>query len=118
MNEDHLTQNLRQTNTRLRQWLESLETGPVHPMAPSPRIIAELLSELIRAGEWLRDGVPAASGQELKAEVAEYRRNLARLRTQMPAIHNHLLQERARLEAERTRIESAAAWATGSHQTL
>jgi len=36
----------------------------------------------------------------------------------MPAIHAHLLEERARLEAERTRIESAAQWAQGSHQTL
>ena len=117
MSEDQLTQNLRQTNTCLRLWLESLETADAHP-TPSPRIIAELLSELLRAGAWLRDGLPEACGLQLEAEVGEYRRNLGRLRTQMPAIHHHLLQERVRLEAERTQLESAAAWAAGSHQTL
>jgi hypothetical protein len=118
MSEDELAENLHQTNTRLRRWLESLEADPAHLAPPGPRIISELLSEMLRAGEWLRDGVPAPCGQQLEAEVGEYRRNLGRLRAQMPAIHNHLLEERARLEAERTRIESAAAWAAGSHQTL
>jgi hypothetical protein len=36
----------------------------------------------------------------------------------MPAIHSHLLAERARLEAERVRIESAVDWARGSRQIL
>jgi hypothetical protein len=118
MSEDQLAQNLRQTNTCLRLWLESLETADAQRTPPNPRIVPELLSELLRAGEWLRDGVPAACGPELEAEVGEYRRNLGRLRSQMPAIHNHLLQERVRLEAERARLESVAAWAAGSHQSL
>jgi hypothetical protein len=40
------------------------------------------------------------------------------LRDWMPSIHRHLLAEKARLEAERTRIESAVEWAQGSRHTL
>lgn len=115
--EEQLTENLRQANTRLSACLESLETIQDYP-TPSPQLISELLSELLRTGAWLRDGLPEDRSLQLQTEVGEYRRNLARLRDQMPAIHSHLLQERARLEAERTRIELALQWAQGSHQTL
>jgi len=115
--EEQLTENLRQANTRLRTWLEGLETDQEHPTT-SPQLISGLLSELLRTGVWLRGGLPEDRSLQLQAEVGEYRRNLVRLRDQMPAIHSHLLRERARLEAERTRIELALQWAQGSHQTL
>jgi len=118
LSEDQLTQNLRQTNIRLRFWLESLASDQARPAPPRPQVIAELLSELLRAGEWLRGGLPEEHAPQLEAECVEYRRNLELLRVQMPAIQRHLLEERARLEAERTRIESAMEWAQGSRQTL
>lgn len=116
LGEAQLTENLRQTNTRLRFWLESLDPDPAHP---APQLISELLSELLRAGVWLRGAArPEERGVQLQAEMGEYRQNLERLRDRMPAIHRCLLAERARLEAERTRIESAVEWVQGSRQTL
>lgn len=118
LSEGQLTENLRQTNIRLRFWLESLAPDPPHPTPPTPQLISGLLSELLRAGEWLRSGLPEQHDLQFQAELGEYRRNLERLRDRMPGIHSHLLGERARLEAERTRIESAVEWAQGSRQTL
>ncbi len=118
LDQDQLTQKLRQTNSRLRFWLESLALDQANAGAPKPQIISELLSELLRTGEWLRSGMPQADAPQFEAEFVEYRRNLELLRSQMPAIHRHLLEERARLEGERTRIESAMEWAQGSNQTL
>lgn len=118
LTEGQLTENLRQTNTRLRFWLESLTLNQAEPTPPTPQLISELLSELLRTGAWLRRGLPESRDPQLRAELGEYRRNLERLRDRMPAIHSHLLAERARLEAERTRIESAVEWAQGSRQTL
>jgi len=118
LTQDQRTQKLRQTNARLRFWLDSLARAQANPGAPKPRIISELLSELLHTGEWLQSGTSQEPAPQFEAEFIEYRRNLELLRSQMPAIHRHLLEERARLEAERTRIESAMEWAQGSNQTL
>ncbi len=118
LTETQLTENLRRTNTRLRRYLEGLTPDPADPTAPPPQIISEVLSELLRAGEWMRQGLADSRDGQVQAELVDYRRNLERLRDRMPAIHRHLLAERARLEAERARIESAVDWAQGSRQIL
>lgn len=118
LNGDPLTQSLRQTNQRLRFWLESLELPPSPTTPLMPQLVAGLLSELLQAGERLRSGLPESPGLALEDELREYRRNLERLRERMPGIHKHLLEERARLEAERTRLEAAEEWAQGSRQIL
>lgn len=122
---DILAQNLRETNARLNLWLDSLVATSAspspHTRAASPRQMASLLSELMRAGEWLRD-MHNSGGQNQDAaveqELTEYRRNVERLRDLLPSIHGALLKERCRLEQERARMESAAQWARGSRQTL
>lgn len=116
--EDQLTQNLRETNTRLRFWLEGLAPEDAHRARPTPQVISGLLSELLRIGECLRGGPPAQPDTQLQAELEEYRGNIQRLRDRMPAIHRHLLEERARMESERTRIEAAMEWARGSLRTF
>jgi hypothetical protein len=133
---DTLTQNLRETNARLGFWLDSLiadsATSPPQTHAVTPQQMAELLSELMRAGMWLRD--LSASGdsrnqnksdwekdkkdQAVEHELSQYRKHVERLRDLMPAIHSALLRERVRLEQERARVESAAEWARGSRQTF
>jgi hypothetical protein len=50
--------------------------------------------------------------------LSEYRSSVERLRTLLPSIHSTLLEERARLERERARVQSAANWACRSRQTL
>lgn len=114
---DQFAQNLQQTNLRLRVWLERLNTDPAN-LAASPELISSLLSELLQVGECLRASPHEQRSPALQSELAEYRRNLERLRGWMPAIHSHLLEERARLEAERSRVSAAEQWAHGSRQTL
>jgi len=117
LTDNQLLQSLRETNSRLHFWLDRLVPDDTHP-APTPHLISELLSELLRAGECLRTQLPKERDAQVEVELATYRRNVERLRDHMPAIHRHLLQQKARLEADRKRIESAAEWARGSRQTL
>lgn len=113
------SQQLRETNHRMRFWLDSmLAQGP--PSLATPEHMAALLSELLRAGAGLRAEPlpPKGVDPELDAELDEYRRHVERLRELLPFLHRQLLAERARLEAQRTRVRSAAEWARASRQTL
>lgn len=116
-----IAQNLHESNSRLGAWLSALMVEHLPPGLPrraaTPQQMAGLLSELMRAGEWLRS-LPHDQGPELEMELSEYRKNVERLRGLMPSIHDALLQERARLEQERGRVEAAANWALSSRQTL
>lgn len=118
---DRLAQNLHECNSRLEFWLESLIPDASRPIpqsrAATPEQMAGLLSELMRAGAGLRS-LPRDQSPELEQELSVYRKNVDRLRELMPSIHATLLQERARLENERGRLESAAEWARSSRQTL
>lgn len=116
-----LADNLHEINGRLRSVLDSLSCESTHsspsPRAATPQQMAGLLSELMRAGQWLRT-LPSDRGPALEQELNTYRTNVERLRAVLPSIHSTLLRERARLEQERARVHTAAAWATGSRQTL
>jgi uncharacterized protein (DUF849 family) len=115
-----LAQNLRETNGRLCSWLDSMATKQGQPALATPEHIAALLSELLRAGAGLRAEplTPRGDDPELDRELAAYRRHVERLRELLPSIHTQLLAERARLEAQRARVRSAAEWARASRQTL
>ena len=115
--QDQLATELRHANDRLRRWLQNL-APETNARPASPLQINALLGELLKAGERLRAGFPSAPDPELDSEICDYRRNLEQLRDLMPFIQTQLLKERARLEQERTRLESAGQWAQGSQQTL
>ena len=115
-----LSNSLRDTNHRLRLWLDSMDLRPGQP-ATTPEHMAALLSELLRAGAGLRaaETLPAKGGDpELNAEIEKYRRYVERLRELLPSIHSQLLAERARIEAQRARVHTASEWARASRQTL
>jgi len=116
-----LLQNLRDTNRRLSFWLDSL-LAPHNgqPTVATPEQMAALLSELLRAGAGFRAELISAKGNnpDLDRELETYRGNVERLRDLLPSIHNQLLAERGRLEAQRSRIRTAAEWARASRQTL
>ena len=114
-----LAQNLHQSNGRLCFWLDSLLACSPHaqPKPATPEQMSGLLSELMRAGGWLRD-LPRDPDPLLAQELGEYRRNVERLRALLPSIHRVLLEERARLEQERARVGSAQEWAARSRQTI
>lgn len=115
---DLLAQNLRETNARLNFWLGSLRPqSTAVQKTVSPQQMAGILSELMRAGEWLRR-LPAEKDPDLAREFSEYRRNVERVRELLPFIHAALLAEKARLELERARVASSMEWARRSRQTL
>jgi hypothetical protein len=113
-------ENLRGTNHRLSFWLDSMVAQPGRPSGATPEHMSALLSELLRAGAELRAQPlpPRGNDPELDREIAEYRGHVQRLRDFLPSLHSHLLAERARLEAQRARVRSAAEWARASRQTL
>jgi len=99
-----------------------LETSPTPPHKPTPRAatpqqMAALLSELMRAGQWLRS-LPSEKDAELEQELSKYRKQVERLRALLPSIQQTLLGERARLERERAQVVSASEWANRSRLTL
>jgi hypothetical protein len=115
-----LTQALHETNARLRSSLDRLLPDSASAPAPrptSPQQMSELLTELMKAGQWLRT-LPAEKPPALEPELCEYRKNVERLRELLPSIHGALLRERARLEQERARVRSAREWVDRSRQTL
>jgi hypothetical protein len=113
-------QTLQETNHRLRHRLDSLTRAGGKPSVGTPELITALLSELSRAGAELRAEPLPAPGADplLDLELDSFRGSVARLREMLPSIHNQLLVERARLEAQRARMQSAAEWARASRQTL
>jgi hypothetical protein len=90
------------------------------PALITPEHIAALLSELVRVGAGLRAQPLPRKGSdlELDEELDTYRRNVEQLRQLLPSIHTQLLIERARIEAQWARIQSAAQWARTSRETL
>jgi hypothetical protein len=115
--EDVCADNLHEATSRLNFWLNELAANPTKSTPASPRQMAGVLSELMRAGDCLR-GLPAERDLKLQEEVNDYRRTVERLRESMPAIQRALLRDRARLEQERGRVVAAAEWAQRSRQTL
>jgi len=113
-------ENLRETNRRLRVWLDSIIARPTQAAVAAPDHLGYLLSELLRAGDKLRAQPMLARGDDpdLDREVEEYRGHVERLGELLPSIHRQLLAERASLEAQRSRVRSAAEWAHASRRTL
>jgi hypothetical protein len=120
-NGDGQVRSLRESTRRLSRWLDSLQLpssfSDNETHAATPEQMSGLLSELLQAGEWLR-ARPGQTDAGLEAEVAEYRKQVVRLRQFLPSIHAALLKERASLERERQRVKSAGEWARVSRQTL
>jgi len=115
-----LLHNLRDTNRRLGPCLDSLVPEPGQAVIATPEHMAALLSELLRAGAALHAQPipPKGNDPELDVELERYRRHVERLRDLLPCLHSRLLAERARIEGQRSRVQSAAAWARASRQTL
>jgi hypothetical protein len=104
------TQALREANHRLDLLLTTL--GRAQDCFPiSAEQMAAALAEVLRVGEWLRAGLSNQTENGMPEELRRYRQHLEQLRQLLPGVHAQLLTERSRLEAERTHLESAAAWA-------
>jgi hypothetical protein len=115
-----LLQDLRDVNRRLRVHLESIAIRQQNARAVTSQQMSALLSELLSVGAGFRAQPLPVPGNdlELDGELREYRRQVERLRDLLPSIHRELLAERARIELQRARMQSAAEWARASRQTL
>ena len=115
--QDEVARDLHAATGRIRQVIQALvRSAPEDPCrVATPQQMSDLLSELMRAGQWLR-GLPAERDRDLERELCEYRDEVERLRALLPAIQASLLAERARLEQERERLNGAAAWIRVSRQ--
>jgi hypothetical protein len=113
------TQELHETNRRLRCWLTRIAAEPGQRTAPTPEDITMLLSELMQTGARLRaEPVVTGADPEFDRQLELYRGHIEQLRDLLPSIHGELLAERARLEAQRARVRTASEWAQASRQTL
>ena len=114
------SQNLHETNRRMHFWLDSILVQPGQPAVVSPEHMGALLSELLQAGAALRAAAIPARGDDpaLDRELDQYRKHVTQLHLLLPSIHCQLLLERTRLEAQQTRVRSAAEWASASRRTL
>jgi hypothetical protein len=117
---DSLLTALREATSHLRAALDALlasaQPGTVSRVV-TPQQISTLLSELTRAGQWLRT-IPEHPDTSIEAALVEYRTQVERLRAFLPAIHSALLQERERLAQQRERVNAAKQWIQASRQTL
>ncbi len=114
------SQNLLEINRHLLSCLDAMCAQIGQSAVASPEQMAALLSELLSAGANLRERPipPKGDDPELDQAIENYRGNVERLREILPVIHSQLIAERARIEAHRARVNSAAAWASASRQTL
>ncbi len=114
------SQILHATNERLRSCLDLISQHGGSASGGMPDCITALLSELSGAGAELRAHPIPLTGLDpmLDEELRQYRSNVELLRELLPSIHSQLSVERARLEVQRARMQSAAEWARASRQTL
>lgn len=83
----------------------------------TPEQMNGILSELMRVGQFLR-AAQHEPDSTVQQELGIYRKHVEQLRSLLPSIHATLLHERARLEQERQRLNSASEWVRASRQTL
>ena len=114
------SRDLHETNLRLTSCLDLVVTGQNQRRVITQEEISSLLSELMRAGAELHSRPIPAAGDDagFDSELRQYCLQVERLRDLLPAIHAGLLVERARIEAQQSRMLSAAEWARASQQTL
>jgi hypothetical protein len=106
---------LDEISARLCRALDVLE-GSAATAVLTPEQISDLLSELMQAGQCIREVRPE-SEEGLTNSISTYRIQVERLRNLLPSIHSALLRERARLAHEQERLHSISAWAQTSEQT-
>jgi hypothetical protein len=110
---------LRQVNANLRSALVRFRPERKHCSTIRPQDFSDLLSEILRAAECFRRLSPHSEAKlVLEKEVSEYRSNLEKLGHFLPDLHGRLLAEKSRLDAAKTHLAAATAWAQTSKKTL
>jgi hypothetical protein len=109
---------LRAVNHDLRARLGRLHGGAGRPPAIALTEFTDLLAQLLRARDYLRNQGSPPAEPELAQEISQYRSHLETLVAVLPSISGRLLAEKARLEAARAHVSKAAAWARAGAKTF
>lgn len=108
---------LRETNRRLRALLEAVAPGSEQAVPATAEQLSGFFTELLQAGELLRQMPARGNDPALEKELDAYQANVERLQSLLPAMQAHLLAQRAQLEAERRQLQAASAWAHTARKT-
>jgi hypothetical protein len=103
---------LHAVNARLTALLVRMHPDRIENARITAEGLSGLLSELAEGAALVKalvDRLPA--DREAQREVAQYRDHLLHLHEALPAVQTRLLTERSRLEAQRTHLQAASAWA-------
>jgi hypothetical protein len=108
---------LRAINKNLKSALVRLRPERQHCSAIKPMELSDLRSAILQAADCMRAISPQAV-PELKHESLEYRSNLQQLKQLLPDFQVRLLTEKSRLEAAKSHVAAAAAWAGANTRTF
>jgi len=115
---------LRQVNQKLRTALLRLHPERKSCSSIQPGDLSDLEAQIARAAECLQrqpahdHSEARATKADLDRETLAYCRNLEDLRQFLPSLHVRLVAEKARLEAAKTQVAAAEAWAHARRKTL
>lgn len=100
---------LREVNDNLRAALLRFRPERRHCSSIRPQDFSEILSQLLRAAECLRQPRAPEEALAFEKEALDYRRNLEALKRFLPDLHLRLLAEKSRLETARRHVAAASA---------
>jgi hypothetical protein len=109
---------LRRVNGCLRMARDSLRPERKHCSSIKPRDFSDIVSQILRAEECLRQCTSSARMPELEKEKLEYRCNLENLKRSLPDLHVRLLAHKAQLERTKEDLTAKTAWARARAETL
>lgn len=114
-----IAEDLRAINGKLRAVVSNWQSNSSQSTPFTPAIFSDLLADLQRAANLLH-GVASDSPPDtpMEEEIADYRRSAQDLVKILPAIHDRLLIDKARLEAARAHLSATAAWMEARKKTL
>jgi hypothetical protein len=106
---------VRQAAQALAHFLELLADSKTDRASLGPEDLTNLFVQIGRVGDILQ--ARAGPDPDLDQALLDYRGLLEQLQQRMPYLRARLLLERARLEDQRTHLESANLWAEASRRT-
>jgi len=111
-------QELRAINHNLRLRISRLRQATQNPPALTAKDLGDVLADLIRAADHLREISRSAVDADQQQEISEYHSHVKALSEFLPSVQGRLLAEKARLDSARTHVARASAWAEASKKTL
>jgi ubiquinone biosynthesis protein UbiJ len=104
---------IRAVNGELRGFFHSAGTADSSDTALGSEQIERLTKRLEQVGEQLGRALPSAQQTaEGRAEMAQYARNLKKLRSAVETFQSSLLVQRSQLQTDQKHLQAASAWAT------